>query len=70
MQLKGKLSSVTVCRDTALNYDSGEGGGDETRREEGGRGACGMCDVCATHCERNALGVDVYAQAKGVEEKE
>ena len=57
----------------ALNYESGEGGGDAKERRRGGEKramyVC-VCDVCAAHGDRAAVGVDVDAQGSGLREDE
>ena len=55
----------------ALNYESGEGG-PEAMRKGGGeevRNVRCMCDVCAAHGGRAAVGVDVDAQGSGLRAK-
>ena len=56
----------------ALNYGSGEGGGVVTgrRRASEARSVRCMCDVCAAHGDRAAVGVDVDVQGSGLREDE
>jgi len=57
----------------ALNYGSGKGGDDEKGRRRGGERRANpvrcMCDVCAAHGDRAAVG-DVDARSSGFHEDE
>ena len=56
---------MTPC---ALKYGNGEGGGDEKGGGEEARSVRAMCDVCAAHGDRAAVGVDFNEQGSSLRE--
>ena len=54
----------------ALNYESGEGRSERRGVGEDARSVRGMCDVCAVHADRAAVGLDIGAQGSSLREDE